>query len=79
MMEDFTLSDLKLIIKEAIKESFEEIDEIKHKLAYQDAQARMRAHLDINNEIIKSVFPKTALGNHDFPINQESTLYKATK
>ncbi len=74
MTEDYTLLDLKMIIKEAIKESFEEIDEFKRKIAFEEAKARLLAGNDLINELTKSMNPKIALGTHDFPINYECTF-----
>lgn len=76
MSKEYTIADLKSVIKEAIKESFAEIDEMKRKLAYEDAKARMIASQDLMDELFESMNPKTALGNHDFPINYESTTYR---
>ena len=55
MTEEYTLNELKLIIKEAIKESFEEIDEFKRKLYYEDAKARMLVNQDLIDELSKSI------------------------
>lgn len=55
MTKDYTLSELKICIKEAIKESFEEIDEFKTKLLYEEARSGMIACSQLSNEITKSL------------------------